>query len=180
MAKLQKVALTFIGLMLVVLLGIVFDGEIPEIHDERDILGTAEEEYFVKRVVDGDTIVVKRNGEEYRVRMIGIDTPETVHPSKPVECFGFEATEKLKSLIEEKNVTLKPDKTQDDIDRYGRLLRYVYFDDKDINLLMIKEGYAFEYTYMIPYIKQEEYIAAQRSARENDVGLWNPLVCDYN
>jgi micrococcal nuclease len=180
MAKLQQVVLAFIGLVLLILLGVILDEELPEISERKDILGTAEEEYFVSRVVDGDTIVVQKDGQEYRVRMIGIDTPETVHPSKPVECFGLESTKKLKSLVEEKYVTLEPDETQDDIDRYGRLLRYVYLDEKDINLIMIREGYAFEYTYMIPYTKQEEYISAQSFARENEIGLWNPLVCDYN
>ena len=126
--------------------------------------------YKVTRVIDGDTLEVDN---EQKVRMIGIDTPETVHPSKPVEYFGKEASDKLKEMIEGKEVELVPDPTQDDVDRYGRWLRYVYLNGVDINLEMIKQGYAFEYTYRIPYEKQNEYKKAQEFAKENELGLWN-------
>ncbi len=144
-------------------------------YEKEEIAGVNEEvlpHYFVTRVIDGDTIEVEREGEIYKVRMIGIDTPETVHPNKPVEYFGIEASKKLKELIENKDVILKADETQDDIDRYGRLLRYVYLDEVDINLEMIKQGYAFEYTYRVPYEKQEVYEEAEEVARVNELGLW--------
>ena len=80
-------------------------------------------EATVVRVIDGDTIEVEIDGTSYRVRYIGIDTPETVHPQKPVECFGKEASEKNRELVEGKRVRLEKDVS--DTDKYGRLLRYV-------------------------------------------------------
>jgi micrococcal nuclease len=148
---------------------------------KEEIAGIQEEAvlYKVTKVVDGDTIVVEKNNETNRVRMIGIDTPETVHPNKPVECFGLEASDMLRELIEGKEVLLKTDPTQDDIDRYGRLLRYVFLDGVDINHEMIKKGFAFEYTYKVPYLKQSKYKSTQENAQKNSLGLWNKNSCNY-
>lgn len=172
--------ISFLMLCVLILGAFLLEPEVEEIEKEKksieDIARITQEiqseVYEVTRVIDGDTIVVKKDEQEYRVRMIGIDTPESVHPNKPVEYFGIEASNKLKELIENKNVELKADVTQDDVDRYGRLLRYVYLDDVDINLEMIKQGYAFEYTYRVPYEKQEEYREAESNARLNNLGLW--------
>jgi endonuclease YncB( thermonuclease family) len=112
------------------------------------------------------------------VRLVGIDTPETKHPSKPVQCFGLEAAQRLTELIAGKSVKLVADTTQDDQDKYGRLLRYVYVDDVLVNKQMITEGFAFEYTYSIPYIFQSEFKQAQLLAQETSAGLWG-AVCDY-
>jgi micrococcal nuclease len=133
------------------------------------------------RVVDGDTIVVKINSQEETVRLIGIDTPEVVDPRKPVQCFGKEASEKIKELIQGKSVILTPDPTQNDKDNYGRLLRYVYLEDSTfINKKMIEEGYAFEYTYSIPYKYQLELKESQRQAKTNKLGLWADNACPTN
>ena len=145
----------------------VFFVENENLEEKKDF--NEKTSYEVTRVIDGDTIEVEG---EYKVRLIGIDTPETVHPNKPVEFFGREASDKLKEMIEGKEVQLVSDPTQDDVDRYGRLLRYVYLDNVDINLEMIKQGYAFEYTYRVAYEKQEEYKQAQEFAKMNKLGLW--------
>lgn len=92
---------------------------------------------LVTRVIDGDTIELE-NGE--RVRYLGINTPESVDPRKPVECFGKEASLKNKELVLNKKVVLEKDISE--IDKYGRLLRYVYVDGIFINLELIKQGYA--------------------------------------
>lgn len=132
----------------------------------------------VTKVVDGDTIDVYLNGKTVRVRIIGINTPETVDPRSPVECFGKEASNYAKSLLTAKIVTLEPDETQDNVDRYGRLLRYVYLPDKsDFGLQMIKNGYAYEYTYDLPYKKQAEYKKAQTDAENKNLGLWGSGGC---
>ena len=89
------------------------------IHEAKNIL------YTVIKVVDGDTIKILYEGVEETVRLIGIDTPETVHPNKPVECFGQEASERMKELVEGKGVNIMFDKTQGMRDKYGRLLLYV-------------------------------------------------------
>ena len=127
----------------------------------------------VTSIVDGDTIKVQQNGVVNTVRLIGINTPETKDPRKEVECFGAEATLHLKNLIENKSVQLESDSTQGDTDRYGRLLRYVFLDDgTNINLKMIEDGYAYEYTYSKPYYYQNDFIEAEEYARENQLGFW--------
>ncbi len=131
---------------------------------------------LVTKVVDGDTIDVFLNGKTEKIRIIGINSPETVDPRRPVECYGKEASAYAKSLLNGKIVTLEPDETQANRDRYSRLLRYVYIEGKtDFGLNMIKEGYAYEYTYDIPYIKQKEYKNAQTEAENKKLGLWGNI-----
>lgn len=129
--------------------------------------------YEVIRVVDGDTIDVQLDGKVERLRLIGINTPETVDPRKPVECFGREASEKAKSILSGKRVTLEGDPSQNERDKYNRLLRYVFLEDgTNFNLLMIREGYAYEYTYDLPHKYHTEFKQAQMEAKENKAGLW--------
>jgi micrococcal nuclease len=134
--------------------------------------------YEVVRVVDGDTIVVKIEDKEETIRLIGIDSPESVDPRKSVECFSKEASAKAKELIEGKKITLEIDPTQDDKDKYNRLLRYVFLEDGTfINKKLIEDGYAFEYTYEKPYKYQSEFKEAQKNAEINKNGLWAENAC---
>ncbi|XOB46405.1 MAG: thermonuclease family protein [Candidatus Nealsonbacteria bacterium] len=126
-----------------------------------------EETYLVIKVIDGDTIEIEKG---YKVRYIGIDTPETVHPSKPVECFGIEASNKNKELVEGKKVRLEKDVSE--TDKYGRLLRYVYVNDVFVNDYLVRQGYAYASTYPPDVKYVEQFVQAQREARENDRGLW--------
>lgn len=135
--------------------------------------------YKVTRVVDGDTLVVNINGIDEKVRLIGINTPETVDTRKPVECFGKEASTKMKDLADGENVRLESDPTQDTRDIYGRLLEYVYLEDGQmLNRKMIADGYAYEYTYMTPYKYQKEFRDVQTLARVSARGLWAPESCN--
>ncbi|MDO8512424.1 MAG: thermonuclease family protein [bacterium] len=135
--------------------------------------------YPVVKVVDGDTIDVKIGIKVERLRLIGMDTPETVDPRKPVQCFGKEASNKAKSILSGKSVSLKSDPTQGDRDKYGRLLRYVYLSDgTNFEKLMISQGYAYEYTYIIPYKYQAEFKKAQKDAQLKKRGLWSPTICN--
>jgi len=137
--------------------------------------------YRVVKVVDGDTIAVDINGVTESIRLIGIDTPETVDPRKPVQCFGIEASNKAKSTLNSKSVILETDNSQGNRDKYGRLLRYVYLEDgTNFNKLMIAEGYAFEYTYQTPYKYQTEFKQAELEAREAKRGLWADDTCSGN
>jgi len=122
----------------------------------------------VIRVIDGDTIEIE-GGE--RVRYIGIDTPETVDPRKPVQCFGVEAFNKNKELVEGKMVRLRKDIT--DRDKYNRLLRYVWVGDAFINLELVKQGFAYSYSYPPDVKYQDQFVKAQQEARESKRGLWN-------
>ena len=137
--------------------------------------------YRVINVIDGDTIDVEINGKKERVRLIGINTPETVDPRKKVECFGVEASNKAKSILYGQSVYLEFDPSQGERDKYNRLLRYVFLPDgTNFNLSMIKEGYAYEYTYNLPYKYQKEFKEAERYARENKIGLWADDACLSN
>lgn len=130
--------------------------------------------YRVLRVVDGDTIKVDLNGATETVRLIGIDAPETVHPTKPVQCFGPEATAEIRRLLVGGSVRLEEDASQGERDKYGRLLAYVFLPDgTDVDGLMVWEGFAREYTYNLPYKYQTKYRAAQTSARSEGRGLWS-------
>ncbi|MBI2614058.1 MAG: thermonuclease family protein [Candidatus Levybacteria bacterium] len=132
----------------------------------------------VRRVIDGDTIEVLLNNKKDAVRLIGIDAPETDDPRKTVECFGREASDKAKEVLNGKTITLESDPTQGDRDKYHRLLRYVFLNDLNFNKFMISEGYAHEYTYKSnPYKYMEEFINAEKEARKNKKGLWNENVC---
>jgi micrococcal nuclease len=131
------------------------------------------------RVIDGDTIVVDINGKEEKVRLIGVNTPESVDPRRDVECFGKESTQYLESILRpDTKIYLEEDKTQNTKDRYNRLLRYVYTEDNTlINKEIIKNGYGYEYTYDKEYTHQKEFKDAQLYAEKNKLGLWGYGVC---
>lgn len=122
------------------------------------------------RVIDGDTIEVLIEGQTYTVRYIGIDTPETKHPDKPVEPFGPEAAAKNEELIGGKVVELEKDVSE--TDQYGRLLRYVYVGDLMINAELVRLGYAQVSTYPPDVKYQDLFLQLQREAREANRGLW--------
>lgn len=137
------------------------------------------EVFDVESVVDGDTIKVSMNGKVETLRLIGIDTPETKDPRKPVQCFGAEASRKATELLAGQKVRLEADASQGERDKYGRLLRYVWrTDGLFFNDWMIRNGYAFEYTYNTPYQYQAIFKEAQRYASDKNLGLWSPSTCD--
>ena len=122
----------------------------------------------VKRVIDGDTFILE-NGE--RVRLIGVDTPETVHPNKPVEHFGKEAAKFTRELLEGETVRLEYDWQKRD--KYNRILAYVFLDTLFVNAEIIRQGYAYAY---LKYPFKQEYMDLFRElemgAREARRGLW--------
>ena len=120
----------------------------------------------VSRVIDGDTIELT-TGE--KVRYIGMDTPEL----RPNECYGKEATERNKKLVENKKVEMEKDISK--TDRYGRLLRYVYLEDKMINRILVQEGYARVATYPPDVKYQKIFLEDERKAREAEKGLWGKI-----
>jgi len=152
------------------------DQNLPEAKNQ---MSNGQEKYYkVVKVADGDTIDVDIDGKTERIRMIGINTPETVDPRKPVECFGVEASNKAKELLSNKKVRLDADSTQDDRDKYNRLLRYVWREDGLFyNLEIIKQGYAYEYTYDLPYKFQKDFKNAQSDAKTKKLGLWADNAC---
>ena len=126
---------------------------------------------MVERVVDGDTIVVRGVG---RVRLIGVDTPETVAPGRPVEFFGREASAFTKRLLEGRSVRLEYDRER--TDRYGRTLAYVHLADGTFaNAEIIRRGYGHAYT-RFPFRYLDRFRQLEREARSAERGLWNPAA----
>lgn len=133
----------------------------------------------VARVVDGDTLVVRVGTGTEKVRLIGVDTPESVDPRRAVQCFGREAAEHARRLMAGKRVRLEADSSAGDRDSFGRLLRYVYLEDGTlVNEALIRDGYAHEYTYRKAYSLQLRFKEAEREAKANERGLWNPATCN--
>lgn len=128
--------------------------------------------YQIKHFIDGDTIAVDMNGTTEKVRLIGVDTPETHKPNTPVQCYGPEASAYTKTKIGQQAVRLISDPLSTDRDRYGRLLRYVYLTDgTDLNANLIENGYGFYYPYF-PFSKSSEFAVDEQSAIAAHRGLW--------
>lgn len=127
----------------------------------------------VLRVIDGDTIVLSPNE---KVRLIGVDTPETVHPKKVVECFGKDAKEFTRAAVEGKMVRVVLDEAnalRKHKDRYGRTLGYLYTEDGILlNAELIRRGYAHAYT-RFPFRYIVEFRELERQARREAAGLWS-------
>lgn len=136
---------------------------------ESDPLPTEATQAVVTHVVDGDTIDVRIDGTEYRVRYIGIDTPEPYREGKP-ECYSFEASNRNIELVEGREVTLVADK--ENTDRYDRLLRYVYVDDVFINAKLIEEGYATTLQIKPNTSHAKEFRQLADQAKQSGTGLW--------
>ncbi len=124
----------------------------------------------VLRVIDGDTIEVSISRQAYKVRYIGIDTPETKHPTKGIEPFGPEAAAKNEALVGGKVVELEKDVSE--TDKYGRLLRYVWIGDLMVNAELVRLGYAQISTYPPDVKYQDRFLRLQREARQDCRGLW--------
>ncbi len=128
--------------------------------------------FTVTEVVDGDTVHLDKPGET-SVRIIGIETPETVHPSEPVECGGPAASKEAERLLAGRRVRLTYDPSQGRTDAYGRILGYIDVPGSgDYGLSMIESGFAAEYTYDAAYHRQRAYRAAQRRAQTASHGIW--------
>jgi len=145
-------------------------------------------EYEVTKVFDGDTFEVLIGGKKEKVRMLGIDTPESYDSDKlnrdaertkrdkaTIKQLGKLSTNFTKSLIENKKVLLETRPEDDDKDRYGRLLRYVYLPDgTHVNKKIVEEGYAVAFRKFKVY-REKELVEAEKDARENKRGLWGDI-----
>jgi endonuclease YncB( thermonuclease family) len=162
-----------LGLLIIILIGIL---SIAKPSWFQNSVKTAEQNqpglYSVNHFVDGDTIAINMNGSIETIRMIGIDTPETHKPNKPIQCYGPEAAAFTKKLIGGQSVRLKADSQDTNRDRYGRLLRYVYLPDgRIVESELIKSGYGFAYT-LFPFEKKDEFTADMKAAQAAHKGLW--------
>jgi micrococcal nuclease len=132
-------------------------------------------EATVIRAVDGDTILVRgAGGRTERVRYIGVDTPESVKPDSPVECYGHEASDYNASLVEGKRVRLVPDREAED--KYGRSLAFVYVGNTFVNAELLKNGYARTIEIEPNTSKADYFAGLERVAIRTNTGLWR--TCD--
>jgi len=134
--------------------------------------GVVEQDGRVVEVIDGDTIVVRLGGREETVRYIGVDTPETRHPSRPVQCFGPAAGAVNARWVEGEQVRVEPG--AEARDRYGRLLGYVYRerDGMFVNAELVERGYARARAYPPNDRYAAGFAALAEAAREGRRGLW--------
>jgi micrococcal nuclease len=170
--KRDKLGITIISLaMAIIAVGYQFFISYQE-QQNQPVLGVSDDRGFeqalVTRIVDGDTVELS---DGRKVRLIGMDTPETKHPSKGKECFGSEASLRTAQLLENKAVWLEQDVSE--TDRYGRLLRYIWRDGQMINHQLVVEGYAFTRSFPPDIAHQDLFAEAEKIARENNQGLWS-------
>lgn len=178
--KLVKIFIAIIVLIVGLALGVISKEEIYNLFEISSVNSTNvssntsmdENLYGVKEVVDGDTFKILYNGKETKVRLIGVDTPESVHPTATKNTEeGKRASEYTKSLIEGKKVKLEFDVSQ--TDKYGRLLAYVYLESGEmLNKKLLEEGYAKIATYP-PNVKYVElFTTVQDEAKKSKKGFW--------
>lgn len=151
-----------------------------ELPYQNNRIDASKNSYRVKHVVDGDTIEIERFGRPEKVRLIGVDTSETLDPRKPVQCFGKEASDYSKNLMANKSVRLELDPRVGERDKYNRLLAYVWLENGSlVNDLLIGNGYAHEYTYRSQAYKfQTQFKQSEQSAKESALGLWSSQTCN--
>ena len=127
-------------------------------------------EAFCTRVIDGDTIDVIINGTEYRVRYIGIDTPEMDNERPAYRTLAEEARQANIRLVEGKNISLQKDVSE--TDRYGRLLRYVFDGTTFVNLVLVADGHAWAVSYPPDTMYDSLFGELQTAAQEDKLGVW--------
>jgi micrococcal nuclease len=177
-----KIILTTISVAAIICLSVLIYSVLTRINIStpkiiKQAVSTTPGYYKVTSIADGDTFSVDMDGREERVRMIGIDTPETHKPNSPVECYGENASNFTHNLLDGKIVRLEADQTNQNRDRYGRLLRYTYLPDGSlVNAEVVKQGYGFAYV-SFPFTKMEEFKQYQKQASANNIGLWAPGIC---
>ena len=133
----------------------------------------------VVRIVDGDTIVARVDGTDERIRMIGIDTPESVKQDSPVECYGPEASQHLKELIPP-GTPVRLELDVEPRDKFDRLLAYVFRSDDDlfVNRAMVADGYAESFVYKPNVAFTSTLQDASRAAKSAGAGLWTACAAD--
>lgn len=148
-----------------------FDEQIQTVIEPKDA-ATFGEKVTVERVVDGDTIVVTGGNGEETVRLSSIDTPETVHPDKPEQLFGREASDFAKSYLTE-GLEVILERSRQETDKYGRTLGYIWVGDVNFNELMVETGYA-----RVAYMDSGDKYAgdlqhAQEMAKHERSNIWS-------
>jgi micrococcal nuclease len=165
--KYRKIATVFVVFLVCIIIFYYYT------HNSYTVNIDEQKYYPVTYVVDGDTFKVKVDKQTVTIRLLGINTPETVDPRKPIECFGKEASDETKNLLMGHFVQLRFNPARETQDRYHRYLAYVYVDSGVfLNEYLIMNGYAREYTYGTAYTMQGKFRDDQRLAKVEGRGLW--------
>ena len=144
---------------------------------KTEIIGDRVEKVYVERSVDGDTIELS---DGRKVRFLSMDTPETVKANTPIMCYGPEAKEASKKLVEHKTIYLNYDKEK--TDRYGRDLRFLYLTeqdakdqniDKSVNAGLVRDGYARSISYSPNTLARKPFDALMQTAQDQKIGVWS-------
>jgi micrococcal nuclease len=139
---------------------------------QQNVAVSSPGQYTVSRFVDGDTVAVIMNGHEEKLRLVGVDTPETHKPNTPVQCYGPAASAYTKNTLTNQKIHLESDELSSDRDKYGRLLRYIILSDgRNFNEMLVQNGYAFYYPYF-PFTKSDAFAADQAAAMAAKRGVW--------
>lgn len=180
--------LSLVLIVLVALISFILVPKVPSINfisfrgeekiDEQPKLqiNEAEDTFTVTKVVDGDTIKIDYYGKPETIRLIGLDAPEIDGDSNT--CFAEESKNFLTTFVLDKKVRLESDERVTDRDKYNRLLRYVHLENTNINLELIRQGYAEEVTYTVGYKYNEEFKNAQLEAFNDNLGVWSVYCGD--
>lgn len=166
-----------VAALIVCVLALVRSGEAERLLGQLGLRSGESSKATVVRAVDGDTLEVRVDGKTDTVRLIGIDTPETVRPGVSVECGGPDASKLMHHLAAGRTVRLETDPTQDERDRYGRLLAYVYPEgsDKTLQERMLAAGRAEVYVYGGKEFKLvDRFRRAAEAAEQAGKGTWGP------
>lgn len=165
----KKLSIVLVAVIAIIVLGYQYLNQTGPFSDMS--ADDTAETYTVKRVIDGDTIIVSKPGQEdIRVRMIGVDTPETVKPNTPVQPYGKAASDFTKKHLTNQKVRLEYDREK--TDRYGRTLAYVWLGDDMFNVMLAKEGLARAKFYA-PNDKYRILIEqAQKEAQKKQLNIW--------
>ena len=171
MNRKSYIKLSVIAIMLITSMVVFGQITAPQTYPIEDF--TKDTAYQVIDIIDGDTIKINYQGKQTTVHLIGVDTPETVHPQKPVEAFGKEATYFLKNLLLDESVYLRFDVQR--TDKYGRTLAYLYRapDGLFVNLEIVRQGYGKAYT-VFPFKHKSLFQHYGTQAQKAGRGLWSP------
>jgi micrococcal nuclease len=161
----RPISIAFLALVAVIAIVALFE--------RSGQVDTREGPYQVVRVVDGDTIIIWRKGKQERVRLLRVNTPESVHPDKKQNTpMGIEASDFAKERLSGKEVMLEFEGEMRD--RYGRLLAYVCVGDENFCVMLVKEGFSPYYTaYGLSDKYDSEFREAEREARDAHRGIWS-------
>lgn len=169
---LEIIAFLLIGIVLFVYLRNLEPQNVASEDNQASLGAQAITNSQIIEVIDGDTVIILFEGEQEKVRLVGINTPETKYAPQGEQCLGADASAYAQEYLDGAGVMFVSDPTQAARDQYGRLLGYIVVDGEDFGLHMLRQGFAREFTYDKKYQNQEIYREAEQQAKAEQRGIW--------